>query len=81
MLEAGLEPARLAAGDFKSPVATNYTTRAYSLYVNTIIRELRYNTVSAGPARTSPAFVIIVITYLLIRRRRPLALWSAAVPD
>ncbi len=29
VLEAGLEPARLTAGDFKSPVATNYTTRAF----------------------------------------------------
>ena len=26
---AGLEPACLAAGDFKSPVATNYTTGAF----------------------------------------------------
>jgi hypothetical protein len=28
VLEAGLEPARNYAGDFKSPVATYYTTRA-----------------------------------------------------
>ena len=27
--EAGLEPARLAAGDFKSPVYTYFTIRAY----------------------------------------------------
>jgi len=25
---AGLEPARLAAGDFESPESTNFTTRA-----------------------------------------------------
>ena len=25
---AGLEPARLAAGDFESPASTNFTTRA-----------------------------------------------------
>ena len=29
VLEAGLEPARLTAGDFKSPVSTYSTTRAY----------------------------------------------------
>lgn len=30
---AGLEPAHLAAGDFESPVSTNFTTRAcYELY-------------------------------------------------
>lgn len=26
---AGIEPARLAAGDFESPASTNFTTRAY----------------------------------------------------
>jgi len=26
--EAGIEPARLAAGDFESPASTNVTTRA-----------------------------------------------------
>ena len=26
--EAGIEPARLAAGDFESPASTNFTTRA-----------------------------------------------------
>ena len=31
--EAGLEPARLSAGDFESPTSTNFTTRAcYELY-------------------------------------------------
>ena len=38
MLEAGIEPARqLKAADFKSAVATYYTTRAlvFQLYVNT----------------------------------------------
>ena len=28
---AGLEPARLAAGDFESPVSTNFTTEAYRM--------------------------------------------------
>ena len=28
---AGLEPARLAAGDFESPESTNFTTRAGNL--------------------------------------------------
>src|SRR5690606_20296855 len=28
--EAGIEPARLAAGDFESPASTNFTTRAGS---------------------------------------------------
>ena len=28
---AGLEPARLAAGDFESPESTNFTTRAVSM--------------------------------------------------
>jgi hypothetical protein len=27
---AGIEPARLAAGDFESPASTNFTTRASS---------------------------------------------------
>jgi hypothetical protein len=27
---AGIEPARLAAGDFESPASTNFTTRAKS---------------------------------------------------
>ncbi len=26
---AGIEPARLAAGDFESPASTNFTTRAF----------------------------------------------------
>jgi len=29
--EAGIEPARLAAGDFESPASTNFTTRATRL--------------------------------------------------
>jgi hypothetical protein len=28
---AGIEPARLAAGDFESPASTNFTTRANSM--------------------------------------------------
>ena len=28
---AGIEPARLAAGDFESPASTNFTTRAGNL--------------------------------------------------
>ena len=28
---AGIEPARLAAGDFESPASTNFTTRAFGL--------------------------------------------------
>jgi hypothetical protein len=32
---AGLEPARLAAGDFESPESTNFTTRA--IFVETRI--------------------------------------------
>jgi S-sulfo-L-cysteine synthase (O-acetyl-L-serine-dependent) len=28
---AGIEPARLAAGDFESPASTNFTTRANSI--------------------------------------------------
>jgi S-sulfo-L-cysteine synthase (O-acetyl-L-serine-dependent) len=28
---AGIEPARLAAGDFESPASTNFTTRAVML--------------------------------------------------
>ena len=37
VLEAGIEPARLASADFKSAVATDYTTRAlvFQLYENT----------------------------------------------
>ncbi len=35
---AGLEPARLAAGDFESPESTNFTTRAG------ICEELNYDT-------------------------------------
>ena len=27
--EAGIEPARLAAGDFESPASTKFTTRAH----------------------------------------------------
>ncbi len=30
--EAGLEPARLAAGDFESPTSTNFITRAYIVW-------------------------------------------------
>ncbi len=35
---AGLEPARLAAGDFESPESTNFTTRAG------ICEDLNYDT-------------------------------------
>jgi hypothetical protein len=38
---AGLEPARLAAGDFESPESTNFTTRAG------IREELNYGTLLA----------------------------------
>jgi hypothetical protein len=31
---AGIEPARLAAGDFESPASTNFTTRAARLKAN-----------------------------------------------
>ena len=31
---AGLEPARLTAGDFKSPVSTNFTTEAKTFTTN-----------------------------------------------
>ena len=39
VLEAGIEPARLTSADFKSAVATYYTTRAlvFQLYENTLI--------------------------------------------
>ncbi len=37
VLEAGIEPARTSPADFKSAVATDYTTRAkvFQLYENT----------------------------------------------
>jgi hypothetical protein len=31
---AGIEPARLAAGDFESPASTNFTTRALERTTN-----------------------------------------------
>ena len=31
---AGIEPARLAAGDFESPASTNFTTRAGMGFTN-----------------------------------------------
>ena len=43
---AGLEPARLAAGDFESPESTNFTTRAV------IREELNYGTVQAMKYKT-----------------------------
>jgi len=38
---AGLEPARLAAGDFESPESTNFTTRA-GLAKPRIMAQLRH---------------------------------------
>lgn len=36
VLEAGIEPARLSAGDFKSPVYTYFTTRAFVLIIHSL---------------------------------------------
>ncbi len=35
---AGIEPARLAAGDFESPASTNFTTWALILAAHAIVR-------------------------------------------
>jgi len=35
---AGIEPARLAAGDFESPASTNFTTRALTFDEAHLIR-------------------------------------------
>ena len=38
--KAGLEPARLAAGDFESPVSTNFTTEAYRVELHVVYQSL-----------------------------------------
>ena len=58
---AGLEPARLAAGDFESPESTNFTTRA--VFVKTQIMAYFLadfapcfeNSVAQAQARSDPA--------------------------
>ena len=47
---AGLEPARLAAGDFESPESTNFTTRA--VFVKTLIMAY-FSGEFCGPGRWS----------------------------
>ena len=38
VLGAGIEPARLAAGDFESPASTNFTTRARGIALSAYSR-------------------------------------------
>ena len=42
---AGIEPARLAAGDFESPASTNFTTRARGIALRALWNEDRHYTV------------------------------------
>ncbi len=49
---AGIEPARLAAGDFESPASTNFTTRAGSpRSIAAAEKDRHYTAFSAAPAR------------------------------
>ena len=50
---AGLEPARLAAGDFESPESTNFTTRAVFVKTRIIARFFAV----FGPTHLRPAKV------------------------
>ena len=47
---AGIEPARLAAGDFESPTSTNFITRAYRCY-NIQLQVTTYFTCSRIPVK------------------------------
>ena len=53
---AGIEPARLAAGDFESPASTNFTTRA--------VGNCDYRTASAGAwlKKTDPGSIPKVLS-------------------
>ena len=53
---AGIEPARLAAGDFESPASTNFTTRA--------VENSDYRTASAGDwlKKTDPGSIPKVLS-------------------
>jgi hypothetical protein len=42
---AGIEPARLAAGDFESPASTNFTTRARGIALRALWNEDSHYTV------------------------------------
>ncbi len=42
---AGIEPARLAAGDFESPASTNFTTRARGIALKALWNEESHYTV------------------------------------
>ena len=60
VLEAGIEPARLTSADFKSAVATDYTTRANSPYENILFWE--GHSPSLLPTEHSVAFPVDITT-------------------
>ncbi len=59
--EAGIEPARLAAGDFESPASTNFTTRAdceerdYDIFFSAFLNP---NTVQAKLLNTAKSKIV-----------------------
>ena len=49
---AGLEPARLAAGDFESPASTDFATRAVGLLP---MARMKQKIIARAPDRPDPA--------------------------
>ena len=68
--EAGIEPARLAAGDFESPASTNFTTRAdceerdYDIFFSAF---LKLNSVQAKLLNTVKSKIVPIKKKINIR--------------
>ena len=68
--EAGIEPARLAAGDFESPASTNFTTRAdceerdYDIFFSAFLKP---NTSQAKLPNTAKSKIVPIKNKINIR--------------
>ena len=82
--EAGIEPARLAAGDFESPASTNFTTRAdcedndYDIF---FLAFLKSNSVQAKLLNTAKSKIVPTKNKINIRLVLSLDLDGSGAPS
>ena len=82
--EAGIEPARLAAGDFESPASTNFTTRAdceerdYDIFFSAFFKP---NTSQAKLLNTAKSKIVPTKNKINIRLDLSLGLDESGAPS
>jgi hypothetical protein len=82
--EAGIEPARLAAGDFESPASTNFTTRAdceerdYDIFFSAFLKP---NTSQAKLPNTAKSKIVPIKNKINIRLDLSLDLDGSGAPS